>query len=136
MPPSRSMAHPKRLSLLLVVAAMACDPSTARLLHGGASTRPRTPAATPSTLEGQAFLQVQGPRTPAAIRSRLLQAEKPPTAQANRLDQVHRPLRLTPRTATALVLSLVVAALSNAAGVGGGAIFVPLFVALLAFPVK
>ena len=108
----------QRLALLLVLAAaVACGVSAATLLPPGGGA---------------------GARTPAVVTSRRLQSEQPPfaAAQAEPLDPVHRPLRLTPRTATALALSLVVAALSNAAGVGGGAIFVPLFVALLAFPVK
>ncbi|KAL4443802.1 hypothetical protein ABPG75_011539 [Micractinium tetrahymenae] len=49
---------------------------------------------------------------------------------------VSEPFQLTVRTSLALVLSLVVSALSNAAGVGGGAIFVPLFNVLLLFPIK
>jgi hypothetical protein len=114
---SRSMACPQRLALLLVLAAaVACDASAARLLPPGGG----------------------GARTPAAVSSRTLQTEQAPfaAAQAERVDSVHQPLRSTPRTWTALALSLVVAALSNAAGVGGGAIFVLLFVALLDLPVK
>jgi hypothetical protein len=46
---------------------------------------------------------------------------------AARADEVHRPLRLDGSTIAALLASLLVSALANSAGVGGGAFFVPLF---------
>ena len=60
----------------------------------------------------------------------------PPSLQTLEAAQVHQPFRLTLNTAAALLLSLVVSALSAAAGVGGGAVFVPLFCLLLGFTIK
>ncbi|PNH11358.1 hypothetical protein TSOC_001769 [Tetrabaena socialis] len=42
----------------------------------------------------------------------------------------------TPRTIIALIISVLVGAVANAAGVGGGAIYIPIFNALVGFGLK
>lgn len=116
----------RHLRLLLVVALLA---GSAARLPGASAPAPAAAAANPEA--GPA------PQTaPTEPDARQLKSAAAEHARELEQEQVAKPFHLTPETTACLLLSLVVSALSNAAGVGGGAVFVPLFHTALGFSIK
>ena len=127
------MAGHGRLAVLLLLAVVATGATASRPLLGGAAAAAGALTVGSGPQEQQVQLpsrllqadsslaeQAQQPGQQVHVASRLLQADTPLAEQAQHPGQVHRPLKLTARNAVALALSIVIAALSNAAGVGGG----------------
>ncbi len=63
----------------------------------------------------------------AGRRVHLLQNSVDGSRDVAQQEEVHRPLQWNGSTLGALLAALLVSALANSAGVGGGAFFVPLF---------